>query len=382
MRALKVVHVYSGNLFGGVERFLLTLAQERTACPELEPSFALCFEGALSNRLREVGVPVEILGEARASRPWTTMAAAAALKRTLRRASPDVALFHSAWPMALLGGASRSARVPAALFLHDAATRHWTTALARRRGPAAVLTNSEYIAGTARQPFAGRPVHACPLAVTRPPPPAGFDRAALRRELGVGEPDEVVIVLAARLERWKGHILLLRALGRLAGERRWRCWIAGGAQRPEEASYLRELQSAAWAMGLAGRIHLLGQRDDVPLLMAAADVHCQPNEGPEPFGVAFVEAMLAGLPVVTTAMGGAPEVVPGEAGVLVPPEVDALAKALGALIGSPERRAALGAAGARHAAEAFSPRRRIPELALKLAHAALPPGAGAGYPPR
>ncbi|HEY8210643.1 MAG TPA: glycosyltransferase [Myxococcaceae bacterium] len=375
---MKVLHVYSGNLYGGVERFLVTLARERAACPEMEPSFALCFEGPLSRELLETSVPVEILGAARASRPWTVLAARAALRRLLERTTPDVALFHSAWPLALLGGA---ARVPTALFLHDAVHPHWTTALARRRRPAAVLCNSEYVASTARGPFAPTPVRACPLTVTQSILPT-FDRLALRIALGVQSPDEVVLLIAARLERWKGHRLLLDALSRLRDDSRWRCWIAGGAQRRSEAAYLRELQSMAAAQGLSSRVHFLGQRGDVPQLMAAADVLCQPNEGPEPFGIAFVEAMLAGLPVVTTSMGGALEVVPPEAGLLVPPDATALAGALAGLIASPERRAARGAAGARHAATAFTPGRRLPELAAGLAALSkLPRNAGAGYPP-
>lgn len=376
---MKVLHVYSGNLYGGVERFLATLARERAAAPEMEPAFALCFEGPLARELREAGAPVEILGAVRASRPWTVLSASAALRRLLERDHPDVALFHSVWPLALLGGAVPG---PRALFLHDAVSPHWTTALARRRRPGLVLCNSNHVAATARGPFAGATVHTSPLAVTQPPLPAGFDRAAVRRSLGVQDPTEVVLLIAARLERWKGHRLLLTALARLAAGTRWRCWIAGGAQRPSEHTYLRELEALASAPGLSGRVHFLGQRGDVPRLMAAADLHCQPNESPEPFGIAFVEAMSSGLPVVTTALGGALEVVPPSAGLLVPPDATALSTALASLIASPERRAELGAAGARHAASAFAPARRLPDLAAQLAaFSALPRTARAGYPP-
>ena len=377
---MKVLHVYSGNLYGGVERFLATLARERAVAPEMEPAFALCFEGALAQELREIGVPVELLGPVRASRPWTALAAGAALRRLLDRHHPDVALFHSVWPLALLGGA---APPPRALFLHDAVRPHWTTALARRRRPGLVLCNSDYVAATARVTFAGATIHTSPLAVPPPALPAHFDRAALRRALGVQNPTEVILLIAARLERWKGHRLLLSALSRLTSDTRWRCWIAGGAQRPSEHAYLRELASLASAPGLSGRVHFLGHRTDVPQLMAAADLHCQPNESPEPFGIAFVEAMSAGLPVVTTALGGALEVVPPTAGLLVPPDPAALASALTSLIDSPERRAELGASGARHARSTFTPARRLPDLAASLASLCeFPRSSRAGYPPR
>ena len=65
-------------------------------------------------------------------------------------------------------------------------------------------------------------------------------------------------------------------------------------------------------------MRFLGERRDVAACMRAADIHCQPNTAPEPFGLAFVEALYAGLPVVTTALGGALEILTDACGVLVP----------------------------------------------------------------
>ena len=70
--------------------------------------------------------------------------------------------------------------------------------------------------------------------------------------------------------------------------------------------------------GLAERVRFLGERADVPDLLGAADIHCQPNSSPEPFGLAFVEALHAALPVVTSDAGGAREIVTPACGVLVP----------------------------------------------------------------
>ncbi len=75
-------------------------------------------------------------------------------------------------------------------------------------------------------------------------------------------------------------------------------------------------------------------------LLAAADIHCQPNTGPEPFGITFIEALYAGLPVVTTSIGGALEIVDGSCGMLVEPnDPAALAGALRRLIEDRELRA-------------------------------------------
>jgi len=99
-------------------------------------------------------------------------------------------------------------------------------------------------------------------------------------------------------------------------------------------------------MGIAGRVRFLGQWSDVSSLLRAADIFCQPNQMPEPFGIVFIEALLARLPVVTSAMGGASEIVDESCGLLVPrSDIDALAGALRQLIESAPLRAKLGSGG-------------------------------------
>src|SRR5207302_1246255 len=102
-------------------------------------------------------------------------------------------------------------------------------------------------------------------------------------------------------------------------------------------------------------------------LLAAADIHCQPNTGPEPFGITFIEALYAGLPVVTTGIGGALEIVDGSCGILVEPgDPAALAAALGRLIEDRDLRARLGAAGPARAAALCEPRAQLQTLAHAL----------------
>src|ERR1700722_11505973 len=105
--ALRVLHVSSGNLYGGVETFLVTLARVRHLCPSMEPSFALSFEGRLSAELTETGVTVHQLGEVRTRKPWTIWAARARLRELLLREEFDVVVCHMAWPMAIFGRAVR-----------------------------------------------------------------------------------------------------------------------------------------------------------------------------------------------------------------------------------------------------------------------------------
>jgi glycosyltransferase involved in cell wall biosynthesis len=145
-------------------------------------------------------------------------------------------------------------------------------------------------------------------------------------------------------------------------------WEAGGAQRDPELQYLGALSIAAAQLGLAHRLRFLGERTDIRSLYGAADIYCQPNVTPESYGLTFIEALYAGLPVVTSGIGGAVEIVDATCGVLVPPrDPRALADALQRLIEAPAERRALGAAGPARARALSDPAARVAELANQLA---------------
>jgi len=343
---MRVLQVYSGNLYGGVETLLVTLARHRDLCPKMEPHYALCFQGRLSEELVAGDARVHLLGNVRISRPWTVRQARRSLDDLLRREHFDLVVCHSAWSQAIFGPVVRSARLPLVFWLHDATNgRHWLERWARRTAPDLVLCNSRFTAGTLPKiyPRTRTELVYCPVA----PPESSYsntDRAQVRAELNTPE-DATVVIQASRMEVWKGHALHLEALGMLRDLPGWVCWQVGGAQRSHEGQYVEKLKSAAARLGIADRISFLGQRSDVPRLLAAADVYCQPNTGPEPFGIAFLEALYAGLPVVTTAIGGAMEIVEPSCGIQVPVDAKALAQALQRLILDPAERACLGANG-------------------------------------
>ena len=208
------------------------------------------------------------------------------------------------------------------------------------------------------------------------PPSGSAKRHGLRTSLSV--PDGTTVILqASRLEPWKGHAVHVAALARLGRVPGWVAWIAGGPQKAGEGELLAELKAAAAAAGISDRVRFLGQRSDVADLMAAADVYCQPNSGPEPFGIAFVEALSAGLPVVTSDFGGAVEIVTGACGVVCPPgDVDAVAAALSGLIVDPDRRRRLGAAGPGRVAELCDPSRQLAALTAAITKGTRPCFAG------
>jgi glycosyltransferase involved in cell wall biosynthesis len=372
---LSILHVYAGNLYGGIETLLATLAR----CGHLEPSmrmeYALCFPGRIRDELRAAGAVVHDLGPVKFRHPWTVFRARRRMAALLARRRFDVVVIHSTWPHALLAPTVRRAGRPIVYWQHDfAGNGHWTERLAARTRPDLIISNSKASAATLPRLFPDVPAEVVynPVSAATPPSDPVNARLATRREFGT--PDKsVVVIQACRMERWKGHSLLLDALGRLRDRDDWVVWIVGGAQRPHEQTYLAELKARAATLGVADRVRFLGQRDDVPRLLASADVHCQPNIGPEPFGIAFIEALSARLPVVSTRMGGAAEIITEECGVLVEPgDTTALAEALRRLISDPSERARLGQAGPASAVSLSDTKhalRRISELMTGLAAA-------------
>jgi glycosyltransferase involved in cell wall biosynthesis len=146
------------------------------------------------------------------------------------------------------------------------------------------------------------------------------------------------------------------------------CWQAGGPQRASEAVYFDRLQRQAERLGIGDRVVFMGPRGDIASVMNAADIYCQPNAAAESFGLTFIEALDAGLPVVATNIGGAAEIVDGTCGVLVPPgSPGALALALGKLLADRDARARLGAGGPRRARALCDPAARLDELVRVLA---------------
>ena len=105
----------------------------------------------------------------------------------------------------------------------------------------------------------------------------------------------------------------------------------------------------------------------MPALLAASDLFCQPNTAPEPFGIVFVEALYAGLPVVSSATGGAQEIVTDDCGILTPPgDPNALRLALLRLVDDAALRRRLGGAGPARARALSDPAQQAERLAQAL----------------
>jgi len=124
--------------------------------------------------------------------------------------------------------------------------------------------------------------------------------------------------------------------------------VGDGPERPR-------IEAALAARGLSADVELLGERADLPALLRGADVFLLPSEI-ESFGLAALEALSCGVPVVASAVGGLPEVIAdGEVGFLRPVgDVAAMAEAVGRLLDDAPLRRRFGAAGRRLAESRYA----------------------------
>ncbi len=166
---------------------------------------------------------------------------------------------------------------------------------------------------------------------------------ATRHELGLQESGKVIGTVCRLVEPKKGLTILLRAIAELArryGQPPCQVLIVGDGPSRHKLEILRE------QLGLSSWIVFTGSRRDIPRVLRALDAFVLPSlyEG---FGIAILEAMAAGKPVIATAVGGIPEFVrSGETGLLVEPgNVAALADAIDRLLNHPLQAQAMGGKG-------------------------------------
>ncbi|HET9170136.1 MAG TPA: glycosyltransferase family 4 protein [Actinospica sp.] len=255
------------------------------------------------------------------------------LRRALKRA--DVVHSHGFKAAALVGVALTFRRAPR----HVVTLHNEPPALGRPvvRRPDVVLGASADLVDRARR-LGARTVALCPVPAPPLDPPTR-PRTEIRRALAVGE-EESLLLTVGRLAPQKALPVLLDAAAGLA-DLPVRLAIAG--EGPERAALTARIESGNLP------VTLLGHRADVADLLLAADVFVLCSHW-EARALVVQEALRAGVPVVTTAVGGLPDLV-GDAAILVPPDdPGALARELRRVLTNPALRDELRAAGPARAA--------------------------------
>ena len=306
--------------------------------------------GPLQDVVRAEGFRVEALPFERSLNPVAQWRAFWSLVRFLRAERPDMVHGHMPISGFLARVAARVAGVPKVAYTcHGFLFNQPGSRL--RRGVAFLMefiggqitdihmTVSSEEAGDARRLWINR----SSTAIGNGRDPARFhpDEAArtrLRAEMGVA-PETVVVVAISRIVRHKGYPELLAAMQDVDAE----LWVVGERLPSDHGEDMAPYFAAS---GLGPRLRRLGLRHDVPAILAAADIFTLPSHF-EGLPMSIIEAMLVGLPVVSTDISGPREqIIDGETGFLVPPATVApLAAALKRLAEDADLRARLGDAG-------------------------------------
>lgn len=332
--AIRVLHVIAGLESGGAETMLAALVAARP--PGLDQSVvAMVPGGAQAARIAAAGIPLATLGLRRGQ---IDPLALWRLARIVRARRPHVVqswMYHADVATALalpLTGLRKSLRLAWNLRCSDMAGQAygWKFRAVRtawlRLAPLADLLIANSRAGLDYHLGLGLKARATRLIPNgidtdrfRPDPAA---RARLRQALGIAR-EANVVVHVARVDPMKDHATLLAAMERVPNATL--LLVGKGTKR----------------LAAPPRVLGLGERGDVPALLAASDLAVSSSAYGEGFSNALAEAMAAGLPAVATDVGDAREIL-GEVGQICPPrDPAALAQAIGSALG--EGREALGA---------------------------------------
>jgi glycosyltransferase involved in cell wall biosynthesis len=338
-------------------------------------------EGSMRSLATKHGVDPRVLRElGREVSPLNDLRATLAMYRMIRASRPHIVHTH----MAKAGTAGRLAawlaRVPIVVHTFHGHTFHsyWgpvkSAVFLQIERTLGAMTDRVIAVGDAQKAdiahYGVAPlskIQTIPLGLeTEPMLEAEQHRGLLRAELGIAD-DRPLIGIVARLVPIKAHEIFLEAAVRIrATAPKSTFLIIGDGERRAE------LEALARQLSVDDAVRFLGWRDDMREVYADLDVVtlCSNNEGSP---VALIEALAAARPVVSTRVGGVPNVVQdGESGLLVPPrDPSALAEGVLTLLRDPDRAAQLGLAG-RHAVFPKHASTRLVQdverLYLELAH--------------
>ncbi|HEV2915761.1 MAG TPA: glycosyltransferase [Pyrinomonadaceae bacterium] len=349
---IKVLHIINDLSIGGAEMMLYKLLSGMSAERFAPVVMSLVDRGNLRERIEALGIPVYSAGM---SPEMPSPVAVWRLIRLVRQIKPDLIqgwMAHGNLVAQLVAGlASRRSAVlwniRQTLYSFDYEKRATASAIklcARlSKRPARILYNSR--TSSAQHTAIGYSAEKT-LVI-----PNGFDtelfapsreaRLSVRSELGVAE-NTFLIGLVGRFHPMKGHAHFLRAAKRLLKTYPDVQFVLSGKDVSWANISLCELVQT---LGLVERVHLLGERQDMPRITAALDIASSSSSYGEGFPNVIGEAMSCAVPCVVTDVSDLPWVV-GETGRVVPPRnPEALARAWADLIElGTEGREALGAA--------------------------------------
>jgi glycosyltransferase involved in cell wall biosynthesis len=359
-RRIRILHIIGQLHGGGCERQLLGVCQRLDA---RRFDLSVCWYGPMAHELdgefRAAGVNTIFFNKFSMS-AWRFFLT---LRRKIQEVSPDIvhtwltsANFWGRWAAVSCGVphivASERSLVTKPGLIQRASER----ALAPRSHR---LANSKVAAASAQR-LSGLPAERIRViynAVSVEPVDREAARAEARRELGVPG-DQRLVVMVAHLRPGKNYEMFVRCGARMRTLRPGVTFVSLGSG-PLEAQLIEQAAS----LGARHDVRFLAERADVPLWLAGADLFCLTTYH-EAFPNSVLEAMAAGLPIVTTPFSSLDELTGGQDLVVKVPfdDDEAMAREIAALLDDPERRRRLGEEGRSWVRERYTWERLVGEM--------------------
>lgn len=313
-----VITVPWARRLGGAETmlasFLRSVDRER-----FEPLVVFFEHGPLVGEVAALGLDATVIPAGRMRQPLNIVRTIRSLARLLEREQPDLLLnwmakthLYGACAAAI---ARRGDRV--VWWQHTVPRRHWLDRFATLLPARAVGCSSRHAAAAQAATWPHRPVFVVHPGIDAPVQSEDDDRRRRRTLLGI-PPDRVVVGLVGRIERGKRHDDFVDVIAALVGRGLpVHGLVVGGPLPGARPQALDELQSAIRRRGLDDALTLTGHVADACGLIELMDVLVSVASS-EAFGIALLEAMALGVPVVAAAAGGPREIIEdGRSGLLV-----------------------------------------------------------------
>jgi glycosyltransferase involved in cell wall biosynthesis len=345
----------SAERLGGAQSILWSFLRHADRA-RIDPHVVFLAEGSLEADVAALGVPTAVVPTARLRRGGSAVSAVRALRRLIRRESPDLVLAWGPKPQVYVGPACRLEGIQRravwrATELPQAAVHR----LAMSLPAAAIVCASRFVAEQHERLRPRRRVLVSQPGLEAPAPVADGELDQLRARHGI-RAGALVVGSVGRLVPVKQHDRLLRLVATLrARGLDAQALIAGGDVRGFAPGHEAELRRLAAELGLGSDAVFTGHLASVGPALAAMDVFVT-VAADEGFGAATVEALAYGVPVVAVDCGGPAEIVEDGASGLIVPDAspDALAAAVARILTEPRLREELSRGGLARYRERFT----------------------------
>lgn len=347
----KILYFITNGTLGGAQTHILHLASYLTH--EFDVGVAMGVKGPLWDSLVNIGIPVyHIPSLVRSVSPFRDILCLHEIVQLFKTVKPDLISTHSSKAGILGRLAARLCGIPVIFTAHGWSFTEGLPEKQRRcyilaermaaRWSTRIICVSEYDRQLAVKCGVGRPEQLITIHNGVPLRPAHVMAKT-------GKEDPVRLMMVARFSEQKDYQLLFRALAAIKNNKAFEMFLVG------DGPLLAQSREMVQQMGLGNEVKFLGARNDVPVLLAEAQIFVLISKW-EGFPRSVLEAMRSGLPVIASDVGGTREsVIDGETGFLIPRgDVDILKDRLLKLINDPNLRVQMGESGYRRFVREFT----------------------------